>query len=86
MPLMAILAPMILETIPAIQSLSVEEKLLLAGEIWREAAASAEPVSPEMAALLDERIAAFRERPQDTLTTGQVTENIRQLKERLAAV
>jgi putative addiction module component (TIGR02574 family) len=76
---------MILETIPAIQALTVEEKLLLAGEIWREASAAAEPVSPEMAALLDERIAAYRERPQDVLSTEQVAENMRRLKERLAA-
>ena len=76
---------MILETIPAIQALTVEEKLLLAGEIWREAAAAAEPISPELAALLDDRIAAYRDRPQDVLTTEQVAENIRRLKERLAA-
>jgi putative addiction module component (TIGR02574 family) len=75
---------MILETIPAIQALTVEEKLLLAGEIWREASA-AEPISPELAAMLDERIAAYREHPQDVLTTGQVAESIRRLKERLAA-
>lgn len=76
---------MILEKIPAIQSLTVEEKLLLAGEIWRETSASAASISSEMAALLNERITAYRERPQDVLTTEQVTENIRQLKERLAA-
>lgn len=76
---------MILETIPAIQALTVEEKLLLAGEILRDASATAEPVPPEMAALLDERIAAYRNRPQDVLTTEQVAENIRRLKERLAA-
>ncbi|HSI11494.1 MAG TPA: addiction module protein [Chthoniobacter sp.] len=76
---------MILETIPAIQALSVEEKLLLAGEIWREASAAAGPISPEMAAVLDERIAAYRDRPQDVLTTEQVTENLRLLQERLAA-
>lgn len=75
---------MILETIPAIQALTVEEKLLLAGEILRDASATAEPVSPEMAALLDERIAAYRDRPQDALSTGQVADNIRKLKERLA--
>jgi len=75
---------MILETIPAIQALSVEEKLLLAGEIWREASAAAGPISPEMAALLDERIAAYRDHPQDVLTTEQVTERVRYLKERLA--
>lgn len=76
---------MILETIPAIQALTVDEKLVLAGEIWREASAAAEPISPELAALLDERIAAYRERPQDVLTTEQVTENLGRLKERLAA-
>lgn len=76
---------MILETIPAIQSLSVEEKLLLSGEIWRDASASADFLAPEIAKLLDERIAAYRERPQDVLTTEQVAENIRQLRERLAA-
>ncbi|WP_157447656.1 addiction module protein [Chthoniobacter flavus] len=72
-----------METIPAIQALSVEEKLLLAGEIWREASAAVGPISSETAALLDERIAAYRDRPQDVLTTEQVTENLRHLKERL---
>jgi putative addiction module component (TIGR02574 family) len=76
---------MILETIPAIQALTIEEKLLLAGEIWREASTTAEPVSPELAALLDERIAGFRDRPQDVLTTEQVAENICRLRERIAA-
>lgn len=37
-----------------------------------------------MAALLDERIAAYRDRPQDVLTTEQVTEHLRQIKARLA--
>ena len=76
---------MILETIPAIQALSVEEKLLLAGEIWREASAAAGPISSETAALLDERIAAYRDHPENVLTTDQITDHLRQLKERLAA-
>jgi putative addiction module component (TIGR02574 family) len=76
---------MILETIPAIQALTVEEKLLLAGEIWREALTAAEPISSEMAALLDERIAAYRDRPDEVLTTEKVTENLRSLKARLSA-
>jgi putative addiction module component (TIGR02574 family) len=76
---------MILETIPAVLALSMEEKLLLAGEIWREASSGAEPVSPEMAALLDERIAAYQDNPQEVFTTEQVTGHIKQLKERLAA-
>ena len=76
---------MILETIPAIQLLTVEQKLLLAGELWRDASADSEPVSPEIAALLDERIEAYRKHPEDVFTTEQVTEHIRQLKERLAA-
>jgi hypothetical protein len=32
---------MILEKLPAIQALTVEEKLLLSGEIWREASVAA---------------------------------------------
>lgn len=47
---------MILETVPAIQALIVEEKLLVAGEILRAASATEEPVPPGLAALLDERL------------------------------
>lgn len=68
---------MISETIPAIQSLTIEEKLLLAGELWREAAAAAAPISPAMAARLDERLAAYHERPAEVLGTGQVAERPR---------
>jgi putative addiction module component (TIGR02574 family) len=73
---------MILESIPAIASLSVEEKLRLISEIWN--AVSSEPdLTPEVAELLDSRLAAYEADPHAVLTTEEVTLNIEKLKRRL---
>ena len=74
---------MILETIPAIQALTVDQKLRLVWEIWNEVS-QASGISPETHALLDERIAQYEADPAATRTTDQVTAGIFELKRRIA--
>ena len=60
---------MILEKIPAVNSLSATEKLLLVSELWDDLAAhpTEVPVSREQIAELDRRMEEYRRDP------GQVT-------------
>ena len=64
-----ILCPVILEKIPAVNSLSATEKLLLVSELWDDLAAhpTEVPVSREQIAELDRRMEEYRCDP------GQVT-------------
>ena len=74
---------MILETIPAIGTLTVEQKLRLVCELWQDV--SHDPaISPDTAALLDGRIAEHKANPTTTRTTDEITAGIMRLKKRLA--
>ena len=69
---------MIAETIPQLKKLSTEEKLLLAGELWDEAAALQdgwEP-DPEFVAGLQQQLEDYRRDPGSARTWDQVKANI----------
>jgi putative addiction module component (TIGR02574 family) len=74
---------MILETIPAIQALTVDQKLRLVWEIWNEVSHASE-LSPGVGELLDRRIAEYEANPSAARTTDEVTAGILALKARLA--
>ena len=73
---------MILETIPAIRGLTVDQKLRLVCELWSDV--SHDPaISPEIGALLDSRIAEHQARPDAVRSTDEVTAGIMRLKQRM---
>jgi putative addiction module component (TIGR02574 family) len=74
---------MILESIPAIGALTVDQKLKLIGEIWSDVSRTV-PVTQEVADLLDERLAEYEANPGTVLTTDQVSANLMQIKEKLS--
>jgi hypothetical protein len=75
---------MILETIPAIKVLTVDQKLRLVCELWEDV--SHDPaIKPGVAELLDERIAEFEQNPAAARSTDEVTAGILRLKQRIAA-
>ena len=61
---------MTVDQIPQIQNLTKEEKLRLVGDLWDAIAAMPEdlPVSDTEKALLDQRLKAHMESPDDALT------------------
>lgn len=63
---------MILEQFPEVQQLSPSEKLMLVSELWNdlEAHPSEVPVSREIIAELDRRLARFHQHP-DEITTWE---------------
>ena len=69
---------MIAERIPELKRLSIEEKLILVGELWNELAAQPEAFPPREAhiQLLKERLEHYREHPQDVLAWEQVKARI----------
>ena len=62
---------MILETIPQVQELDTDEKLLLVAELWDDLNAQKAdfPVSAELAAELADREDEYRRDPESTVTT-----------------
>ena len=58
---------MIAEKIPALQALSLDEKLILAGELWEELAAHPEafPERADHLKVLQERLEHYRQNPDD---------------------
>ena len=74
---------MIVESIPAIQSLTVDQKLRLVWELWHDVSKDT-AVSPGAAALLDERLAEYQANPEATRSTDEITAGIMRLKQRLA--
>jgi putative addiction module component (TIGR02574 family) len=73
---------MILETIPALRALTVDQKLRLVWELWQDV--SHDPtITPETAALLDQRLAEHEASPDATRTTAEVTAGIAALKQRI---
>jgi len=69
---------MILEQFPEVQRLTPAEKLIFVSELWNdlEAHPSEVPVSREILAELDRRMAHFREHPEQFTTWESVRERI----------
>ena len=68
---------MIAESIPQLSSLSSDEKILLAAELWRDAAGDhGEPPEPKLVAALRERLAWYREHPTEVSTWAEVRARI----------
>jgi putative addiction module component (TIGR02574 family) len=68
---------MIAENIPQLNSLSSDEKILLAAELWRQAAGEkGEAPNPELVAALRERLAYYREHPTEVSTWEEVRARI----------
>ena len=64
---------MIAESIPQLSSLSSDEKILLAAELWRDAAGGdGEAPDPELIAALRERLAYYREHPTEVSSWAEV--------------
>ncbi|MCW0221157.1 MAG: addiction module protein [Prosthecobacter sp.] len=75
---------MILETIPAIHSLTVDQKLRLVWEIWNDVSKDTH-LSQQTSSLLEERLAEYETHPNAVRTTDEVTAGILKLKKRLAS-
>lgn len=75
---------MILETLPALGALTVDQKLRLVWELWQDVSHDSS-ITPEVAALLDERLAEHAANPADVRSTEEVTAGILALKKRIAA-
>ena len=75
---------MILETLPALGALTVDQKLRLAQELWQEVSRDS-AISPGTAALLDERIEEDAADPRSRKSVEEVTAGLLALKQRLAA-
>lgn len=69
---------MIAERIPELKTLSLEEKLVLVGELWDELAAHPDSFPPreDHIALLQERLDHFRQHPEDTVAWEKVKSRI----------
>ena len=69
---------MIAERIPALKSLSSEEKLILVGELWDELASDPQafPVRDDHIKLLQERLEKYRQHPEDTVAWEDVKKHI----------
>ena len=69
---------MIAERIPALKSLSPEEKLILVGELWDELASqpNAFPPREDHIKLLQERLEQYRRNPTDVVAWEQVKARI----------
>lgn len=64
---------MIAETIPALKDLSAEQKVLLAAELWRDAVADDnEAPDPKLVEALRERLAYYKEHPDEVSTWEEV--------------
>ncbi len=75
---------MILETIPAIRGLTVDQKLRLVCELWTDVSHDS-TITPEIAILLDARIAEHESNPGNVRTTDEVTAGILRLKQKIAS-
>lgn len=74
---------MILETLPVLGSLTVDQKLRLVHELWQDVSSDL-AVTPEMAALLDERLEEHAAAPDAVRSTDEVTAGIMELKKHIA--
>ncbi len=69
---------MIAEKIPALKSLSPEEKLILVGELWEELAEQPDTLPPreDHIKILKERLEQYRRNPGDLLAWEEVKARI----------
>lgn len=68
---------MIAEHIPELRSLSSDEKILLAAELWRDAVgAETECPNPTLVEALRERLDYYREHPEQVSTWEEVRARI----------
>ena len=68
---------MISETIPELRSLSSDQKIILAAELWREAVGpTATEPNPALVQALRERLDYFREHPDEVSTWEAVRARI----------
>ena len=64
---------MIAETIPALNSLSADQKILLAAELWRDAVGGdAKEPNAALVEALQERLDAYRKNPEHVSSWEQV--------------
>ncbi len=75
---------MILETLPALSALTVDQKLRLVSELWHDVSREG-TITAGTAALLDERLQEHASNPDAVRSTEQVTAGIEELKKRIAA-
>jgi len=68
---------MILETQPQLQSLSAEEKMLLASELWDEAAGESAKSNPEMVGLVGELYQDYLRHPDHVGPWSEVRDRVR---------
>ncbi len=73
---------MIIETIPAIRQLTVEQKIRLSWELADDVSKEIE-VQPEVLRVLNERLDAYEADPAAVKSTNEVTAGILELKRRL---
>ena len=76
---------MILETLPSVKSLSSDDKLKLAYEIWDDVSSENLPLDAAAEKLLSERLAAYDANPDHVLTAEQAAQRMEQFKARLAS-
>lgn len=74
---------MIMETLPVLGTLTVDQKLRLAWELWQEVSHEAS-ITPEIASLLDQRLAEHEARPDDVRSTEEITAGLLALKKRIS--
>ena len=62
-----------------LDKLETPEKVALINELWADVVADeqAHPISPELAAHLDRRIASYEANPEDVYTLEEVMETLR---------
>jgi putative addiction module component (TIGR02574 family) len=73
---------MILETLPALSALSVDQKLRLVWELWNDVSHDSS-ISPDVGTLLEQRIQEHEANPDDVRSTDEVTAGILALKQRI---
>ncbi|WP_395750651.1 addiction module protein [Prosthecobacter sp.] len=69
---------------PAISALTVDQKLRLLSDLCHDVSRDG-TITPEIAALLDERLQEHTANPTAVRSTEQVTSGIQELKKRIAA-
>ncbi|MDB6006877.1 MAG: putative addiction module component, family [Prosthecobacter sp.] len=75
---------MILETMPALSALTVDQKLRLVSELWQDISRDS-TITAQTAALLDERLQEYADNPTAVRSTEQVMERIQERKKRIVA-
>lgn len=70
---------MIGDTIPALKELSLEQKWLLANELWNEVEERQEtlPTSPEIVAIVEQRFAEYERDPSTAMTLEEFKHRFR---------